>query len=142
MKKYRPVKLCIAILMVLACGVLAILRMDWDLRKICLIILLCVAFLIFLICATYYVQFTEDSVIILHGSRSTTRKYKALYKVRIIPFKDISHMWINPSKRTVTLFLKDACDITYCFGGYFNSSRIIEKFMSIEGVEKQIIVKQ
>ena len=67
MKKYRPIKLWIILIILIAFGVLfGVFLMDgW--KQVLMLICTGIMFIVFILCTTYYIQFQTDRIIIRHG---------------------------------------------------------------------------
>ena len=66
MKKYRPIKLWIILLILIAVGVLlgGFLMEGW--KRVLMLVCTGVILIVFLLCTTYYIQFQTERLVISH----------------------------------------------------------------------------
>ena len=132
MKKYRPIKLLLILLAIIVVGALfGVLWIDgW--KRIVILICTFIITLTFLLCTTYFIQFQNDKVIIRHGLSSFNKSYRSNFKTRCFLICDIADISINYSNSYVIISLKDGNNILLSLGGYFNASKIIDEFKTIQ----------
>ena len=132
MKKYRPIKLLLILLALIAFGVLfgAFLMDGW--KKVVMLICTLVILFAFVLCATYFIQFQDDKIIIRHGLSSFNKSYSSNFKTRRILICDIDDLLINSSTQSIIIRLKNGANILLNVNGYFNASEIINEFARIK----------
>ena len=132
MKRYRPIKLWIILLILIAFGVLigGFLMDGW--KRILMLVCTSIIFIVFILCTTYYIQFQTDRLVIRHGLSSSNKSYRSNMKTRYILFNDIKNLSINHSSKYVIINLKDGNNIMFSFNGYFNADQIVSEFRKID----------
>ena len=132
MKKYRPVKLCIILLILIIVGILfgGFLMEGW--KQVLMLICTSIMFLVFILSTTYYIQFQKDRIVIRHGLSSFNKSYRSSLKTRHILFSDISNLSINYSNKYVIINLKDGNNIMLSFNGYLKTDQLIDEFNVIK----------
>lgn len=139
MEKYRPLILIFVWLALVIIGILCILFIAEGYAKVVLNLLMVPMLSFFILLTTYFIQFKNDGIIIRYSSDSTSKKYRSLFKTRIIEYKDIANLWINIHKKTVFIIFNDGLDIKYNFAAFIKADEIIDKFSKIPDVKKTII---
>ena len=131
MKKYRPIKLWIILLILIAVGVLlgGFLMEGW--KRVLMLVCTGVILIVFLLCTTYYIQFQTDRLVIRHGLSSFNKAYRSNMKTRHILYSNIKNLSINHSKKYVIINLKDSNNIMFSFNGYFKVEQIVSEFKKI-----------
>ena len=132
MKKYRPIKLWIILLILITVGILfgGFLMDGW--KRVLMLICTVIMFIVFLLCTTYYIQFQTDRLVIRHGLSSFNRSYRSSIKTRYILFSNIKNLLINHSSKYVVINLKDGNNIMVSFNGYFKVNQIVSEFRKID----------
>ena len=132
MKKYRPIKLWLILLLVTVFGgILGGFLMDgW--KQVLMLICTGVIFAAFILSTTYYVQFQKDRIVIRHGLSSFNKSYRSNFKTRHILFSDIIDLSINYSSKYVIISLKDGNNIMFNFNGYSGANQIIDELKNVK----------
>ena len=132
MKKYRPIKLWIILLILITVGILfgGFLMDGW--KRVLMLVCTVIMFIVFILCTTYYVQFQTDRLVIRHGLSSFNRSYRSNIKTRYILFSDIKNLSINQASKYVVINLKDGNNIMFSFNGYFKVNQIVSEFRKID----------
>lgn len=131
MKKYRPIKLWIVLLILIFIGILlgGFLMDGW--KRILMLVATSVMVAVFVLTTTYYIQFQHDKIVIKHGLSSFKKSYRSNLKTRYILFNDINSISINPSNKYVVISLKDGNNIMFSFNGYLKTSQLIDEFKNV-----------
>lgn len=132
MKKYRPFKLWIILLSIIVVGALlgGFLMDGW--KRVLILVCTSIMFIVFILCATYYIQFQTDRLVIRHGLSSFNKSYRSNIKTRYILFSDIKNILINESSKYVIINLKDENNIMLSLKGYFKIDQIVSEFRKID----------
>ncbi len=131
MKKYRPIKLWIILLVLIVFGVLfgGFLMDGW--KRVLMLVCTGIMFIVFVLCTTYYIQFQSDRIVIRHGLSSFNKSYRSNMKTRYILFSHINNLTINHSSKYVIINLKDGNNIMLSFKGYLKVDQIVNEFSKI-----------
>lgn len=132
MKTYRPIKLWLILLTVVTIGILFGLLLLKEWKQVLVLVCTAFAFLAFILCTTYYIQFQDDKIVIKHGVSSFKKSNRSNFKARVILISDINDLLINYSNKYVTIGLKGGNNIMVAFGGYFNASDILDEFRNVK----------
>ncbi len=128
MKKYRPIKLWIILLVLIIVGIVlgAFLMDGW--KQVLMLICTSVMIVVFVLTTTYYIQFQNDRIVIRHGLSSFGKSYRSNLKTRYILFNDIDNLSINHSSKYAIINLKDGNNIMFSFKGYLKTYQIVDEF--------------
>lgn len=128
MKKYRPIKLWIILLVLIIVGIVlgAFLMDGW--KQVLMLICTSVMIVVFVLSTTYYIQFQNDRIVIRHGLSSFGKSYRSNFKTRYILFNDIDNLSINHSSKYAIINLKDGNNIMLSFNGYLKTYQIVDEF--------------
>jgi len=128
MKKYRPIKLWIILLVLIIVGIVlgAFLMDGW--KQVLMLICTSVMIIVFVLSTTYYIQFQNDRIVIWHGLSSFGKSYRSNLKTRYILFDDIDNLSINHSNKYAIINLKDGNNIMFSFKGYLKTYQIVDEF--------------
>ena len=131
MKKYRPTKLYMILLALIAVGILssAFLLEGWS--RVAVLVCTGIMVISFILVMTYYVQFQADRIVIRHGLSSSNKTYSSNFKTVYILHSDINSLSINHLNTYVIIGLKNGNSIMFSFGGYLKKNQIINEFEKI-----------
>lgn len=132
MKKYRPIKLLLILIILITIGAVLGIFLLGGWKKIVMLVCTVIMLFAFALCATYYIQFQNDRILIMHGLSSFNKLYRSNFKTRCFLICDIADISINYSSSYVIIRLKDGNNILLSLGGYFNASEIIDQFKVIK----------
>lgn len=144
MKKYRPVKLWIVLLTIILAGGACMIFLGERGHNLTFGIICVILLSLFLIhSTTFFIQFQKDRVIIKYTHDSNIKLgITFAFKPRVILYKNITQLYINIDKKEIYILQNDGENVKYSLAYFFPNKKIIERFMSIEGVEKQIMVRE
>ena len=132
MKKYRPIKLWVILLMLIIFGFLLGVFLMEGWKKILMLVCTSIIFLMFVLSITYYIQFQNDKIVIRHGLSSFNKSYRSNFKTRYILLRDINSISVNYPNKYVIINLKDGNNIMLSVNGYVKTSIIIDEFKKID----------
>lgn len=143
MKKYRPVKLWIVLLTIILAGVACMIFLGEHGHNLTPGILCGLLSLFLIHSTTFFIQFQKDRVIIKYTHDSNIKLgITFAFKPRVILYKNITQLYINIDKKEIYILQNDGENVQYSLAYFFPNKKIIERFMNIEGVEKQIMVRE
>ena len=131
MKKHRPIKLLIILLVLIFIGVLfgCFLMDGW--KRIVMLTCTSVMVFAFILSTTYFVQFQSDKIVVRHGVSSFSKSYRSNFKTRHISHDDIHDISLDYFNKCVVINMKDGNNVLLSLNGYFHASRIIDEFKKV-----------